>query len=481
MRPCTEIAAHAAAPRSFSQHRCVVPARMHALRRAWHNAFAMTPADHEAAGHADLTRFYRAAIAAVDPARLFYRALDGSIAQAAALPDAIASARRIVALAIGKAAAAMASALEAHLGDRIADGIAVIPVLDEAPDLVRFDVLRGEHPVPGRASEHSAHAALDLVRGLRDDDLVIVALSGGASAMLSAPSPGLLLEDKVAITEALLRSGAPIREFNLVRKHLSAVKGGQLAATAVPARVFGLVLSDVPGNDLATIGSGLTAPDPTTFTDAVSVLKRRGVWGRAPERVREHLERGASGQIAETPKPGDAAFARVTNAIIGDNATALEAAANAAAAGYAVERFPELRGEAEELGRAFASRTAALPHRRICAIAGGEAVVTVRGGGKGGRAQHCALAMAAELARVAPERKIFALFAGTDGIDGPTDAAGGFASPATVARAAARGLDAATALARNDAYNFLAASGDLFRTGPTGTNVADIFLAIVDD
>ncbi|MGC1337628.1 MAG: glycerate-2-kinase family protein, partial [Candidatus Binataceae bacterium] len=336
----------------------------------------MTPADHDAA-RADLTRFYRAAIAAVDPARLIYRALDGSIAQTAALPDAIASARRIIALAIGKAAPAMAAALEARLGDRIADGIAVIPVLEDAPEFLRFDVLRGEHPVPGRASEHSAHAALDLVRGLRDDDLVIVALSGGASAMLSAPSPGLLLEDKIAITEALLRSGAPIREFNLVRKHLSAVKGGQLAATAVPARVFGLVLSDVPGNDLATIGSGPTAPDPTTFTDAVSVLKRRGVWGRAPERVREHLERGASGQIAETPKPGDAAFARVTNAIIGDNATALEAAASAAAAaGYAVERFPELRGEAQELGRACASRTAALPHRRICAIAGGEAVVT---------------------------------------------------------------------------------------------------------
>jgi len=454
---------------------------MHALRRAWHNALAMTSADYEAAARADLSRFYRAAIAAVDPARLINRALDGALADTAALPAELAAARRVIALAIGKAAAAMASALEARLGDRIADAIAVIPTLEDAPELVRFDVLRGTHPVPGRASEQSAHAALDLVRGLRDDDLVIVALSGGASAMLSAPCPGLLLEDKIAVTEALLRSGAPIREFNLVRKHLSAVKGGRLAATASPARVFGLILSDVPGNDLATIGSGLTAPDPSTFADAVSVLKRRNVWGRAPERVRDHLERGAAGQILETPKPGDAVFTRVTNAIIGDNATALEAAASAAAAaGYAVGRFSELRGEAEELGRALANQVAALPHRRICAIAGGEAVVTVRGGGKGGRAQHCALAMAAELARIAPERKILALFAGTDGIDGPTDAAGGFASPATVACAAARGLDPATALARNDAYNFLDAAGDLFRTGPTGTNVADIFLAIVD-
>jgi glycerate 2-kinase len=454
---------------------------MRALRRAWHNIHAMPSADHDAAARAELERFFRVAIAAVDPARLIFRALDGALAEAAALPDAIAQARRVVVLAIGKAAAAMASALEARLGDRIADAIAVIPAGDEDPALLRFDLLRGEHPVPGRASEHSAHAALDLVRGLRDDDLLIVALSGGASAMLSAPAPGLLLEDKIAVTAALLRSGAPIREFNLVRKHLSAVKGGRLAAAANPARVFGLILSDVPGNDLATIGSGLTAPDPTTFADAISVMKRRGLWGRAPERVRAHLERGAAGEIAETPKPGAAAFARVTNAIIGDNSTALDAAANAAAAaGYAVERMPELRGEADALGRALANRVAALSGRRICAIAGGEPVVTVRGGGKGGRAQHCALAMAAELARVAPQRAIVALFAGSDGIDGPTDAAGAFVTAASIARAEARGLSAATALARNDAYNLLEGAGDLFRPGPTGTNVADIFLAIVN-
>ncbi|MGH7248692.1 MAG: DUF4147 domain-containing protein, partial [Pseudomonadota bacterium] len=233
----------------------------------------MPSADYEASARAELERFYRAAVAAVDPARLIYRALDGAIAQAAVLPAEIAAARRVIVLAIGKGASATASALETRLDDRIADGIAVIPASGDAPVLKRFDLLRGEHPIPGRASEHSAHAALGLVRDLRADDLVIVALSGGASAMLSAPAPGLLLEDKIAVTEALLRSGAPIREFNLVRKHLSAVKGGHLAAAAMPARVFGLILSDVPGNDLATIGSGLTAPDPTTFADAVSVLK----------------------------------------------------------------------------------------------------------------------------------------------------------------------------------------------------------------
>ncbi|HVA79899.1 MAG TPA: MOFRL family protein, partial [Candidatus Binataceae bacterium] len=234
-------------------------------------------------------------------------------------------------------------------------------------------------------------------------------------------------------------------------------------------------------NDLATIGSGLTAPDPSTYTDAVSVLKRRAIWGRAPERVREYLERGAAGEIAETPKPGDPIFDRVTNAVIGDNAAALDAAESAAlGAGFEVVRLPELRGEAEALGRALASQIAAIPRRRFCAIAGGEPVVTVRGAGKGGRAQHCAVAMAAELARAASQRKIVALFAGSDGIDGPTDAAGGFASPATAARAESRGMSAATALARNDAYNLLEAAGDLFKTGPTGTNVADFFFAIVD-
>jgi hydroxypyruvate reductase len=438
--------------------------------------------DREAVARADLERLYRAAITAVDPARLMYSALDGAIAAAVKLQPEIAAARRVSVLVAGKAAAAMALALESRLGDRIADGIAVIPVAADDPQLRRIDVLRAEHPIPGRSSEHSAHAALDLAHGLRSEDLLIVALSGGASAMLAAPDEGITLEDKIVVTRALLRAGAPIREINIVRKHLSAIKGGRLAAAAAPARSFSLILSDVPGNDLATIGSGPTAPDPTTFADAVSVLKRRGVWGRAPEPVRDHLERGAAGQFPETLKAGDAAFAGVTNAIVGDNSTALEAAGRAAvAAGYRVERLAELRGEADDLGRALAARVAALPHGKVCAIAGGEPVVTVRGSGKGGRAQHCALAMAAAIAQRYAAREIYALVAGSDGIDGPTDAAGGFATRATVARAAARGFTAATALARYDAYNLLEAAGDLFRTGPTGTNVADLFFAIVND
>ncbi len=231
------------------------------VRRAWHNALAMPSADHETAARAELARFFRAAVAAVDPARLISRALDGGIAETAALPAAISAARRVIALAIGKGAVAMASALRSALGRSNRRRYRGDPRARRHSPLETIRrAARASIPFPADASEHSAHAALDLVGGLREDDLLIVALSGGASAMLSAPAPGLLLADKIAITEAMLRSGASIRELNLVRKHLSAIKGGRLAAAANPARVFGLILSDVPGNDIATIGSGLTAP-----------------------------------------------------------------------------------------------------------------------------------------------------------------------------------------------------------------------------
>jgi glycerate 2-kinase len=285
----------------------------------------------------------------------------------------------------------------------------------------------------------------------------------------------------VAVTSALLSSGASIREINTVRKHLSCVKGGRLALAAHGARVISLILSDVPGNDLATIGSGPAVADPTTFADAISALKRRRVWGRAPECVRGHLERGAAGEIPETPKAGDPVFARVSALVIGDNATALDAAERRARdSGWRVERWGVLAGEANELGRALAARLGSIESPRVCVLAGGEPVVTVRGAGRGGRAQQAALAMALEMDRSARGRRIAAMFAGTDGIDGPTDAAGGFAFPDTVARAAALGLDAHAASRANDAYNLLDRTGDLVRTGPTGTNVTDVFIGLAN-
>lgn len=298
--------------------------------------------------------------------------------------------------------------------------------------------------------------------------------------MLVMPAEGLTLADKIAVNQALLRAGASIRELNIVRKHLSAVKGGRLLRHCGGARVLGLILSDVPGNDLATIGSGLTAADTSSFGDAVAVLKRRGVWGRAPEAVRSYLERAVAGEVGTTVTTGDPILERVTNVIIGDNSVALDAAEAAAnGLGFHPQRWKPLHGEADDVGRALAAYMCELTQERVCVIAGGEPVVTVRGAGKGGRAQQCALAMGIELSRIGQRRRITALFAGTDGIDGPTDAAGAFASPSTVADGE-HTVSAATALSRNDAYNFFKTSGGLFITGLTGTNVSDVFIGLAN-
>jgi len=401
------------------------------------------------------------------------RALDADI------PDA----SRVYVLAVGKASLAMASVLATRLGDRlVAATIIALPGTESslAHD-PRITLCESSHPLPSEKSEAAARAALAMLSSVRPDDLVIVALSGGASAMFALPPEGVPLADKMALTQSLLKSGASIRELNTVRKHLSGIKGGQLLRAMNGARVLSLILSDVPGDDLATIGSGLTAPDPTTFADAIGVLKRRHLWGRAPETIRDYLERGNAGEIPETPKSDDAIFARVTNSIIGSNQIALDAATAAARdLGYAIDRSQELRGEANDLGRALANHMTTVAGERICVIAGGEPNVTVRGNGKGGRAQQTALAMALELPRIGGERRIAALIAGTDGIDGPTDAAGAFAYTDTVARAHAAGLDPETALTRNDSNNLFSHIGDLFMPGATGTNVADIFIGLID-
>ncbi len=422
---------------------------------------------------ADLERIYRAAVEAVDPARLTARALDPGIPEAS----------RVYVLAVGKASLAMASVLARQLGDRLAAATVVVlsGTKSSLPSDPRIKLCESSHPLPSQKSADAARTALAMLSSARPEDLVIVALSGGASAMFALPPEGVPLGDKITLTQSLLRSGASIRELNTVRKHLSMVKGGQLLRAVNGARVISLIPSDVPGDDLATIGSGLTAPDPTTFADAISMLKRRQLWGRAPETIRDYLERGSAGQIAETPKRDDPIFARVTNRIIGNNQTALDAAEAAARGlGYEVDPSQELRGEADDLGRALATHITAISRDRICVIAGGEPVVTVRGPGKGGRAQQAALAMALELSRRGSDRRIAALFAGTDGIDGPTEAAGAFAFPDSVARAEASGINLETALSRNDAYYAFRGIDDLFIPGPTGTNVTDIFIGLVN-
>jgi glycerate 2-kinase len=442
-----------------------------------------TESDSEVAARADLEKIFRAAIDAVDPARLVGRAMDGECPSAEQVPDLIANASRVFLLAVGKAAARMAAEIEHRIGAKIVDAIAV--VLKSAPPATpaasKVRVFPSAHPIPDESSEAAARAACEMLRALNPDDLLIVALSGGASAMFTMPADGIPLADKIAINQALLKAGASIRELNVVRKHLSAVKGGRLLHRCGGARVLGLILSDVPGNDLATIGSGLTAADWSSFADAVAVLKRRNVWGRAPESVRGYLERAVAGEFDDTVKSNDPVLDRVTNVIVGDNGLALESAYRAAAAlGYRPQRWKELHGEANDVGHALAEYLRQITDDRVCVIAGGEPVVTVRGGGRGGRAQQCALAMSIELAKTGAGRRIAALFAGTDGIDGPTDATGGFASPAIVERGARTGLSAEMAATRNDSYNFLKAAGGLFVTGPTGTNVSDIFIGLVN-
>ncbi len=443
--------------------------------------------DSEIAARADLVKIFRAAIDAVDPARLVGRAMEGQSHGAERVPGMIANASRIFLLAVGKAAAGMAAEIERRIGGKIVDAIAVAPkpsgetapAATPPPSKVR--VYPSAHPIPDDSSEAAARAACEMLHAVNPDDLLIVALSGGASAMFTMPAGNIPLADKIAINQALLKAGASIRELNVVRKHLSGLKGGRLLHHCGGAQVLGLILSDVPGNDLATIGSGLTAADWSCFGDAVAVLKRRSVWGRAPESIRGYLERAVAGEFADTIKSNDSVLERVTNVIIGDNNLALEGANHAAAAlGYHPDRWKELHGEANDVGRALAEYLCEIAYERVCVIAGGEPVVTVRGGGRGGRAQQCALAMNIELAQIGAGRRIAALFAGTDGIDGPTDAAGGFASPATVERGSRAGLSAEMAATRNDAYNFFKATDGLFVTGATGTNVSDIFIGLVN-
>ena len=390
-------------------------------------------------------------------------------------------------LAVGKAALAMACEIERRIGDKLADAIAVIPKVQQTagpPVLLpgsRLRVLAAGHPVPDESSAAAVNAACQMLQRAAPDDLVIVALSGGASAMFTLPAGAISLADKIAVNQAMLKAGASIRELNVVRKHLSAVKGGRLIRHCGGARVLALILSDVPGNDLATIGSGLTAGDWSSAADAVAVLKRRNVWGRAPEPIRDYLERAMAGETDATVNSNDPILERVTNVIVGDGPLALEGAERAAAAlGYQPARCDELRGEANDVGRAIARYLCDVTRERVCVLGCGEPVVTVRGGGRGGRAQQCALAAAIELSSVGPDRRIMALFAGTDGIDGPTDATGAFASPGTVADGDRAGVSAETALTRNDSYNFFKATGGLFVTGPTGTNVSDIFAALVN-
>ncbi|WHZ23454.1 MAG: D-glycerate 2-kinase [Nitrospira sp.] len=388
---------------------------------------------------------------------------------------------RIVVVGAGKASARMAQALEHRLGARIDTGLVVVKYGHGAPTK-KIRIVEAGHPVPDAPGVQAGCAILKLIRTLTPDDLLIVLLSGGASSLLPAPASGISLRDKQQTTKLLLRSGATIQEMNAVRKHLSQVKGGQLAA-ATAAPVASLILSDVIGNDLGTIGSGPTAPDPTTFREAWAILERYRVTTHVPASVRRRLQAGIGKIVTETPKVGASLFRRVQNVLIGDNQAAVDAVVKAAKKEglHRLVLSTTVTGEAREIAQLFGAMAREIavrgrPVRRpCCVIAGGETTVTVRGQGWGGRAQEFALAAAMEIAGL-PD--VWVIGFATDGTDGPTSVAGAVVDGETVARAKKGKLNLLRALQDNDAYAFFKKLDGHIVTGPTGTNVNDLYLLL---
>lgn len=389
---------------------------------------------------------------------------------------------RVVVVGFGKASCPMVLAVENILGDRITGGAVITKYGHCDHSSKRLRIFEGGHPIP---DENGMRGAEEIVRILRDageDTLVICLISGGGSALLVSPCEGISLSEKQAVTGQLLKAGADIHELNTVRKHLSNVKGGRLAEIAYPARVLSLILSDVIGDNLDIIASGPTAPDESTYTNSLGVLEKYNLIRSAPEAVISLIRRGVDGAVADTPKSGNPVFKRVENIIVGSNRLAIEAArAKAESLGFAVEILTTaLTGEATEAAgwlAAAAQKRISKDTKPLCLISGGETTVTVRGNGLGGRNTELALAFAQKIAKT---DRISLLSAGTDGSDGPTDAAGAVVDGRTVPEASSRGLDAWDYLSRNDSYSFFKETGELLITGPTGTNVMDIQIIIIE-
>lgn len=430
----------------------------------------------------DLVSIFLAAVEAAAPERLVAARLERDGDDTVVLGEGRAAARFAgppLILAVGKAAAGMAKAAwrfysEAVRRPAAPRGLVIVPhgTATDCP----FPVRVAGHPLPDERGEAAAAELSRLVRTARESAILLL-LSGGASSLLVAPRPPVTLASKVAVTRLLLGAGADIHELNTVRKHLSLLKGGGLLRMAGGRKVVTMILSDVVGDDPAVIGSGPTAADPTTCADALEILRRFGLAGRVPGAVVRLLEAGIAGEVPETVKPREIRRFDAVNLLVGSNRTALEgAAARARQLGYDVTVDHEpLTGDTTECAR---RRAAALITRTNrpgqCWLAGGETTVRVRGSGRGGRNQEFALALVPFL----EGRALAVLSAGTDGIDGPTDAAGAFVDGTTAARARAARLDPGAALAANDSYTFFERLGDLFRCGPTGTNVIDVKIAL---
>lgn len=428
---------------------------------------------------------FQSALAAVDPEEAVRRHLriDGETLSLEGRRYDLGACERILVVGAGKAVAPMAKALEDMLGDRIDSGVLVVKDGHGLP-LKKIHVREASHPVPDERGVAGTLEILRLLDGAGPRDLVLCLISGGGSALLIAPAEGITLPDKQATTRSLLACGATIHEINTIRKHLSRAKGGQLARAAHPAGVLSLILSDVVGDDLDVIGSGPTVPDRSSFEDTMEIFKRYEIWDRIPAPVRDRVAQGVKGALPETPKPGDPAFDGCAQVLVGSCLRALTAAAESAERlGYrSLILSSKVEGEAREVAKAFAAigkEVLSSDHPLkppACILTGGETTVTLQGDGRGGRNQEFVLAGA--LALDGTDR-VVVLAGGTDGTDGPTDAAGALADGLSIRRAKALGMDPHAFLKRSDSYHFFKPLDDLIVTGPTRTNVMDVYMLLV--
>ncbi|WP_374088594.1 glycerate kinase [Methylomicrobium lacus] len=439
----------------------------------------------------DALAIYQAGVAAADPYLAVKHCLSAEAEHLAIgldssdpNPQRRGNWRKIHLIAFGKAASAMAKAAEEAIPEALwaGKGIAVTNY-ENVAELTHTDVFGAGHPLPDAAGLDAARRIAEKVGQAEAGELVLTLVSGGGSALIPCPVESVSLSEKCAVTGLLLASGADINEINCVRKHLSQLKGGGLARLAAPADLHALILSDVLGDDLSAIASGPTVPDPSTFGEAIAILQNRQIWERLPDAVRDHLQNGAKGQVPETPKLNDPVFQKTDHTLIGSNAISLHAAAkHARQLGYETRIYSErLCGIAREVAEQWVNTIAALPPvgRPNALLAGGETTVRLTGDGLGGRNQEMALAFALAAERQQLDADWVFLSAGTDGRDGPTDAAGGRIDPGSLARMRAEGVDPDARLANNDSYHALQASGDLLITGATGTNVADLQILLL--
>lgn len=435
----------------------------------------MNPLPDRSTIRQDAFSIFQAGIAAADP----YQAVNRYLA-----PELFDSYAKVHLIAFGKAACAMIRAATEIIPIEMQSGKGIaVTNYENVSCIDHVDVFGAGHPLPDINGLKAAQLIADRVSNAKKNELVLVLVSGGGSALIPYPAGEITLQEKIAVTEQLLAAGATINQINCVRKHLSLLKGGGLARLATPANVHALILSDVLGDDLSAIASGPTVADDTTYADAIDVLKAKSIWKQSPKNIRQHLEQGNLGIIAETPKPGDDIFTNTGYTLIGSNSISVNAMFETAQKlGYETHLYSDrLCGEAKTVATTLVERRLKPPpqNKPVAWLAGGETTVNLKGKGRGGRNQEMALAFALAAEQQGLTGNWVFLSGGTDGRDGPTDAAGGLVDPRTIKRMTQAGINPAELLANNDSYNALTRSNDLVITGATGTNVADLQILLI--